>query len=634
MTKPKTSFHKTSSQAIFSKTNTKSNFALRKLLLSIVVSALLAVMAFQMLSAAHSDGSTSDEQIHILSGYTTLTQAHVLFDPEHPFLAKALAALPLLFIRPNVPTAAAHLTPRQAEVGYDTYKEANQWGYQMIFNSGNNADQLLFVSRAIIALLTVLLALAIFLWTKSLFGTASALAALVIIAFEPSFIAHGHLANDDTVASLFFLSTIASFYSYLKKPTWRTIILAGCSLGLGLISKYSLLLLGPTFIILLGMWLLYQHRQSNPVIPSIFTKLRSTWQRYTLGLVTIFIISWACVWAAYGTLILINPAQNPTSITNVTQVPSSLAKITPYVLPVMYAKGAAILFDPNSHGRDGYLLGACYKGGLWDYFPILTIFKAPLPVLGLFLCTCFIWLKRRKSIGFTPLIFLVAIGLYGAFCMSSNINIGFRHILPAYALLLVIAAYPFSLINWREQAKRFGYLVSATIHRLHALRQSRDNVDSQSPKHFPTLPPLHSFTLPTLLLACLVAIVASASFAYPNYLSYFNILSGEPRNIPFISGDSNVDWGQGTKQLEAYMQQHHIQTIAFDNFIGTGEANYRHMSLVAADPNNHNYQGYLALSRSTITDHMCTQNDNWGWITHHLQPIAIIGGSINLYKLE
>jgi hypothetical protein len=82
------------------------------------------------------------------------------------------------------------------------------------------------------------------------------------------------------------------------------------------------------------------------------------------------------------------------------------------------------------------------------------------------------------------------------------------------------------------------------------------------------------------------------------------------------------------------MTDHHIAEVAFDNFTGTSEAISRGMSITDANPTDHQYKGYIALSRSVIIDHYCTKHNDWGWLVDHHQPVAIINNTINLYKLE
>jgi hypothetical protein len=620
---------------------------------ALLVTLLVGAMVAQMLAEAALDGASTDEQIHILSGYATITQGHILFDPEHPFLAKALAATPLLFLKPNIPDGAADLSEEQAGIQYNTYREANQWGFQMLFQSGNDPGQLLFWTRAVIAILTAILALVIFFWVRSVWGLASALAALALVAFEPSFIAHGHLANDDTVSTLLFIGSLALFWRFLHKPDKRNTALTGVVFGLGLITKYSLLLLGPIFVVIVIFWLLIARRAKQSASPnpaddnlpashtsathvprSRFAQILSSlpfakadpttsprsWKRYALGLVAIFVIAWSVIWISYGSLALINPAQNPTSLVGVPGLPEPLASLGSYILPAMYSKGAILLFGPGSHGRDGYLLGACYQGGRWEYFPIVTFFKTPLPTLMLFAIGIWLIWRNRRTVSFLPFVLAIAAVLYFAVSSQSDINIGYRHFLPVGALLIIAASYPFSRINWRVAAAIASTRLANSLSRGTRLSDN-DN-----------------FSTRTAIMAASALIALGASIGgslawLPNHLAYYNLLSSEPHARPYISADSNADWGQATPALYRYMKSNDISHMALDNFTGTSEAEARGYPISPADPTRRDYSGYIALSRSTIIDHYCTKNNDWGWLVDNHQPVAIVGGSINVYKL-
>jgi hypothetical protein len=92
--------------------------------------------------------------------------------------------------------------------------------------------------------------------------------------------------------------------------------------------------------------------------------------------------------------------------------------------------------------------------------------------------------------------------------LSSRINIGFRHFLPAYAFMIMLA--------------------SRALGRSGRIR------------------------------ACLcwigVAAAAVHSLSYhPDYLSYIN----SPQHRPYLTfSDSNVDWGQALKQVGAWLDRH------------------------------------------------------------------------------
>jgi hypothetical protein len=101
--------------------------------------------------------------------------------------------------------------------------------------------------------------------------------------------------------------------------------------------------------------------------------------------------------------------------------------------------------------------------------------------------------------------------------MTSAINIGMRHILPIYPFLYLAVAV---------------LLTQAGVG-----RWARTAM---------------------LLLAALE--IAECAWIAPNYLAFFNALSGGPGNGPRYLVDSNLDWGQDVKKLKKWLAAHGTDT--------------------------------------------------------------------------
>ncbi|KKU36925.1 MAG: hypothetical protein UX49_C0005G0002 [Candidatus Wolfebacteria bacterium GW2011_GWC2_46_275] len=84
-------------------------------------------------------------------------------NPEHPPLVKIIAALPLTLLELTFPTDSPAW---QDEIN-------GQWvtGAQFLYESGNDADQIIQWSRLGPMLLTILLSLLVFFWSRSLMGS-------------------------------------------------------------------------------------------------------------------------------------------------------------------------------------------------------------------------------------------------------------------------------------------------------------------------------------------------------------------------------------------------------------------------------------------------------------------------------
>jgi len=60
--------------------------------------------------------------------------------------------------------------------------------------------------------------------------------------------------------------------------------------------------------------------------------------------------------------------------------------------------------------------------------------------------------------------------------------------------------------------------------------------------------------------------IAGAFYSFPNFISYFNELTGGPSNGYHYAVDCNLDWGQGLKALARYLHEKNVRTIYFSYF--------------------------------------------------------------------
>ncbi|MBI2582803.1 glycosyltransferase family 39 protein, partial [Candidatus Azambacteria bacterium] len=214
---------------------------------------LLGVMFVLMVTSAKGDSATMDEVAHIPAGYSYLTQKDMRLNPEHPPLLKDLAAIPLLFQNINFPS------------DFKAWKDDinGQWdfGFQFLYRSGNDADNIIFWARIPFILLTLLLGYFIFKWGKELFGPGPALLALGLYTFSPTFLAHGRLVTTDVGASFGFFIRVYYFVKALRVPSTKHIITAGIALGIALLIKFSTFLLVPLLVFLAFLWWWMRRRE-------------------------------------------------------------------------------------------------------------------------------------------------------------------------------------------------------------------------------------------------------------------------------------------------------------------------------------------------------------------------------------
>jgi hypothetical protein len=197
-----------------------------------------------------------------------------------------------------------------------------------------------------------------------------------------------------------------------------------------------------------------------------------------------------------------------------------------------YFEGIRTAINYNRGGHMSYLLGHRQTTGWWYYFPVALSVKTPIAFLILVVIGAVVCCRRRASVRYLlPLAFVLGVL---APSMSGHINIGIRHIAPAYLGLSIIAAL--GLMQLLE-SDRFRLASSWAA------------------------------------VALLLWMIVSVAIQHPDYLGYFNAFAGKhPENILV---DSNYDWGQDLKLLSTRLRQLKADHITLGSLDGAQRNNYR-----------------------------------------------------------
>ncbi|GAG15249.1 unnamed protein product, partial [marine sediment metagenome] len=198
---------------------------------------ILAIAAVVCVISMRGDSGIVDEIAHVPAGYSYVDSQDFRLNPEHPPLGKALSGLPLVFLNIND--------------AYDdwSWEQSAQWenGWQLIYEEGNDADQVLFWSRIPIVLMFLLLGLFLYKWATELYGNKAGIFALILLAASPSLLAHSRFVTTDIGAALGFFVAAYYLYRYYKKPCLSALIFAGIAFGIAQLLKFSAVLLIPIF---------------------------------------------------------------------------------------------------------------------------------------------------------------------------------------------------------------------------------------------------------------------------------------------------------------------------------------------------------------------------------------------------
>ena len=579
--------------------------ALTNRVTNIIAFLLLIFMFVLAVFSMKDDSVTMDELAHLPAGYSYLTQKDMRLNPEHPPLMKDLAAIPLLFIKNiNFPS----------EIGAWKEDVNGQWafGFNFLYQSGNPVDKMIFWGRIPMILILILLGFYIFKWTKELFGQKTAILALFLFSFSPTFLAHGRLVTTDVGAAAGVFIATYYFIKAFQQPIKKNIILAGIAFGLAELCKFSVILLVPLFAILALAWWL--------------VKL-GTWRKALKIFILVMLIGYILIWPIYQYHVWNYPAERQVRDAGVAlsdypdliKKPILFATDKPILRPyAQYLTGLLMVFHRAAFGNTTYFLGEVSNLGWKNYFPVVYSIKEPLTlhILTLIAFLYAAWLIKKpfwqntfQRTGswiknhFPEFSMLSFIGLYWTVSLVSSLNIGVRHLLPVF---------PFTIL-----------LVSGMIENL---------IKSPFLK-------LKLTILGILILWQAVSVIS----IYPHFLAYFNELGGGPNQGYVYTVDSNLDWGQDLKRLKKWVEENKIDKIYVDYF-GGGDAKYYLKEKYAPwwgtrDLKEFPKGNYLAVSatflqggRGIPTPGFNQPYGYYYWLDKYI-PVAKIGYSIFVYYI-
>jgi hypothetical protein len=496
---------------------------------------LLVLMEVQLIFSVKWQSATWDEGDHLYAGYMSLIQHDYSINPEHPPMAKMVAALPLLSLDLKTP-------PRRNIYFKD---DAFLGGREFLFGNGAQnggkytADTLLFRARMAMSIFALLLAAMVFLAGSEMFGRGAGLLAMVLVVFEPTILTNGAYVTTDAAVSCMLFAAVYAFYRYVKKPTIPRLAVAGIASGLALAAKHSAILLLPMLIVLgLGevvfRWRSGARSSSNE--RSLNTKQPSRRRdvlRMAGVICAISIIAIVVLWAFYGFHYAMRPIMPTLAQTSSRLPPFEAAGIHFFarfhLLPESYLFG---LVDVRaiSNTDAAYLLGKVYTHGVWFYFPIALAIKCTLGEMLLLAIAA--WMAASRKIRQPREVFflLSPAAVYLAVAMTTQLDIGIRHVLPIFAFLLVFAAAGAVKL---ARSSRVGAIAIAVLLLWH---------------------------------------ICSSVRCFPNYMPYANELWGGPSQIHRYLSDSSSEWGQQLKAVKAYLDANHVKQCWFAYWLAPAAA--------------------------------------------------------------
>ena len=557
---------------------------------------LLAVFAAAFLligvGSAAQKSATWDEPLHLTAGHAILASGDYRFDPEHPPLARAWAALPLWAFGTAPPDSATiDRTPATSWLGAEQWAASHRHLYAT--PRGEDVDRGLNAGRGMVLLLGVALGVLLHRWARALYGPLPAAAALALCLVEPNLLAHAAVVSTDLPVTLAFYATAWFLWRTATQPSTPHVVGLALACAIANVTKFSALLLLPLVAATLATAAWRGLLPRRTAVAAVLATLGTTW---------------AVIWAAYA--FRYAPSPTPDWLFSPATLPwqglagSRLERVvawfdTHHLLPNAYANGF-LLGQAKAVQRDAYFLGEVSPNGWLGYFPFVLAVKTPAATLLLYVAGLVMVLRRLRR-SHHELFVLLPLVAYGAAAISSNLNIGLRHILPLVPFLLLLAAGAAQvLLDSGERAARI------------------------------------------LLGVLLAASGMEVGSVIPDQLAFFNRMVGGPAAGHLYVVDSNLDWGQDLKGLAAWMRENDVAHINLAYF-GTADPSAYGIDhtwlpgapFFAEDTQKPRLPGFVAISETVLT------GVYWGPAVRQLyaplkeqEPVAVIGHSIRVYRVE
>ncbi len=169
---------------------------------------IVAVFIVATLGSALQESLTFDEIFNLQEGFTNITKQEFPIEPYNPPLIRELASIP----------SVLGFTP-----------------------SEGTPSQRYLLNRLVIVFLASILLWQVMEASRRYIGQASSLASGIVLALEPTFLAHSHYITSDIGATLFIFLAYVSFLDAFSSPTMTKFFFFGIFLGLALASKISAL---------------------------------------------------------------------------------------------------------------------------------------------------------------------------------------------------------------------------------------------------------------------------------------------------------------------------------------------------------------------------------------------------------
>ena len=404
-------------------------------------------------------------------------------------------------------------------------------GDEFVRENGEHSFKLFAMARWACIPFSMLGGAVCFAWSRQLYGPLAGLLACSLWCFYPSILGHGALITADVPAAALAVSCCYAFWRWLNSPRIGTAVLTGGVLGIGLLTKSTLVLL---LIILPVLWLLYRSffqrspgRHMWPVEGGMIFLMVSV-AVYLLNLGYGFngsfmrLDSYRFSSELFNSLFAGNASGD---FGHMCTWSDRCIQAIAVPFPKDYVYGLDLQqCDFESYSRPSYMGGRWQDRGWWYWYLYASALKSPLGLFGLGVLSVIKGMGCRRPIlgalALLPLLFPPAV-LFLVASSKTGFSEHLRYVLPCFPFLFILVS------GAADQTVR----------------------TSTGPERWWSLNVVLRCRLSVLFGVCFIL---SSLWVYPHSLSYFNEVRGGAIDGWQCLVQSNYDWGQDLRFLKKW----------------------------------------------------------------------------------
>jgi len=463
-----------------------------------------------------------------------------------------------------------------------------------------------FFGRFATIIISVILAIYVFIWSKQLYGLLAGFLALILYILDPNIIGNSRIITQDLFGAASIFIAIYYFWSFLRFGGRKNLVLSILTFGVAQICRLTAVYLVPIYVILsVGFY----HRE---IIQSIQQKnilfiqqgiKRSIFYILALILSTMLIINIGYSFERSGRQ-LGDYQFLSQSFQQLQTYP--IFRYLPIPIPAAYLQALDFGKYKQETGFGSgmpYLLGQLgfivdpVQGfkikGFPQYFLIAFLYKVPIATqifIWLGFISLFLW---RKQLNFwqNEAFLIIPTVLYFILMSSNTAQIGIRYILMIFPFLFVFASR--IVTGWPAYKRAYRILI---------------------------------------IVLTFYLLISNLSY-FPHYISYFNELVIDRTMSYQILADSNLDWGQNKNYLQDYLQKH--PNALFIRYDGDNKLNLVIENQKVAPPQVSlgNPINLLVIEANQLIG-ITTDSNHFYWLRSSRQPIDHLAYSYLIFNIS